>query len=88
MNSAIIFCNNSYNCRLLSYMLSNLGMDIAYMYGDMSQNKRISNLDKFKSQWVNILVATDLASRGLDIPSVDLIINYEIPKIPKTYVHR
>jgi ATP-dependent RNA helicase DDX47/RRP3 len=54
----------------------------------MSQVKRINALSKFRSGGDNILVATDLASRGLDIPNVDLVINFEIPLHAKIYIHR
>jgi len=54
----------------------------------MKQRQRIASLAKFKSGQVRILFATDVASRGLDIPSVDLIINHNVPFVPKEYVHR
>lgn len=54
----------------------------------MTQNKRLSSLARFKSRDANILVATDVASRGLDIPEVDLVINYDLPLNPKDYIHR
>ncbi len=54
----------------------------------MPQKKRLANLQKFKAEQAKILVATDVASRGLDIPSVDLVINYDLPLNPTTYVHR
>ena len=54
----------------------------------MSQPKRLGALNKFKSGERNILVATDVASRGLDIPSVDVVINYDVPANSKDYVHR
>ena len=50
--------------------------------------KRMVNLIKFKSQHVNILIATDVASRGLDIPKVTFVLNYDVPRAPKDYVHR
>lgn len=50
--------------------------------------KRLSSLARFKTKDANILVATDVASRGLDIPEVDLVINYDLPLNPKDYVHR
>jgi len=53
-----------------------------------TKKKRIGALSKFKSKACSILVATDVASRGLDIPEVDIVINYDIPEFPKDYVHR
>ena len=54
----------------------------------MSQSKRLGALNKFKSGQRKILIATDVASRGLDIPSVDLVINFDLPTNGKDYVHR
>lgn len=54
----------------------------------MNQSNRLGALNKFKSNERNILIATDVASRGLDIPNVDLVINYDVPQSPKDYIHR
>merc|ERR1712177_132733 len=56
--------------------------------GQMSQNKRLASLNKFKSKSRSILLATDVASRGLDIPHVDIVVNYDIPTHSKDYIHR
>lgn len=69
-------------------MLRNLGFHAVCLHGQMSQTKRLSSFNKFKSGSSNILVATDVASRGLDIPSVDCVFNYDIPSNGKEYVHR
>lgn len=58
------------------------------LHSQLSQRKRVANLGKFKSQRVRVLVATDIASRGLDIPRVQFVLNYDVPKSPKDYVHR
>lgn len=54
----------------------------------MSQSERLGSLAKFKSRVVNILVATDVASRGLDIPEVELVLNSNVPRLPDDYIHR
>lgn len=69
-------------------MLRNLGFGSVPIHGQMSQPKRLGALNKFKSGERSILVATDVASRGLDIPSVDVVINYDVPGNSKDYVHR
>lgn len=69
-------------------MLRNLGFGGVPIHGQMSQPKRLGALNKFKSGERSILVATDVASRGLDIPSVDVVINYDVPQNSKDYVHR
>ena len=86
--SAIIFvatCNNAIRVALL---LRNLGFGAVCLHGQLSQPKRLGALNKFKSGKRNILVATDVASRGLDIPNVDLVLNFDIPSHGKDYVHR
>ena len=68
--------------------LRNLGFKAVCLHGQMTQPKRLGALNKFKSGQCNILIATDVASRGLDIPNVDLVVNYDIPSNGKDYVHR
>jgi ATP-dependent RNA helicase DDX47/RRP3 len=58
------------------------------IHGQMSQPKRLGALNKFKAGERQILVATDVAARGLDIPSVDVVVNYDVPANSKDYVHR
>merc|ERR1719367_2232291 len=72
----------------LALMLRNLGYGAVPLNGQMSQNKRLGSLNKFKSRNRNILIATDVASRGLDIPHVDIVVNYDIPTHSKDYIHR
>jgi ATP-dependent RNA helicase DDX47/RRP3 len=69
-------------------VLRNLGFDVGTIHGQMSQAKRLGSLNKFKAKESKILVATDVASRGLDIPNVDVVINYDIPQSHKEYIHR
>ena len=67
-----------HNCRT-TLMLRNLGLNAIPLHGQMSQPKRLGALNKFKSKDKSILVSTDVASRGLDIPHVDVVINFDIP---------
>ncbi|KAL4480750.1 hypothetical protein ABPG72_014525 [Tetrahymena utriculariae] len=87
-NTSIIFVQTCLNAIKLTLMLRNLGFSAVTIHGQMSQVKRLGAINKFKSGEKKILVATDVASRGLDIPSVDLVINYDIPTNAKEYVHR
>ena len=86
--SAIIFVSTCERCALVSGILHELGVDNVALHSLLSQNRRLAALAKFQSQHVRILVATDVASRGLDIPSVDLVINAELPRTAVNYVHR
>lgn len=72
----------------MTYILRHLGFKAISINGKLTQSNRIGALNKFRSGERNILVATDVASRGLDIPNVDLVINYDIPQQTKDYIHR
>jgi len=87
-NSFIVFTNTQSNSQRLALMLRNLGFSAIPLYGSMSQPRRLGALNKFKSGSRSILIATDVASRGLDIPTVDVVINYDIPQHSKDYIHR
>ena len=86
--SAIVFVSTCERAALVSGILSEVGVENVALHSLLSQNRRLAALGKFKSQHVRILVATDVASRGLDIPSVDLVINAELPRNAVNYVHR
>lgn len=86
--SAIIFVSTCERAAMISGILSELGVENVALHSLLSQNRRLAALGKFKSQYVRILVATDVASRGLDIPSVDLVLNSELPRRSVDYVHR
>ncbi|KYQ93566.1 putative RNA helicase [Tieghemostelium lacteum] len=87
-NSTIIFTSTCASSKKLAILLRNLGFGAIPINGDMDQSKRLASLSKFKQGQKNILVATDVAARGLDIPSVDLVINFDIPQNSKEYIHR
>jgi len=86
--TGMIFTRTCDSTRKLSLMLRNLGFGAVPIHGQMSQPKRLAALNKFKAGERSLLVATDVASRGLDIPSVDVVINYDVPTNSKDYVHR
>ena len=75
-------------CHLLSLLLEELELPCAALHSHQSQRRRLAALDKFKSGAVPVLLATDVASRGLDIPTVDLVVNYDLPVLARDYVHR
>lgn len=87
-NSFIIFCSTCNATMKLALMLRSLGYGAVPLNGQMSQDKRSGMLKKFKQRNRNVLIATDVASRGLDIPHVDVVINYDIPTHSKDYIHR
>merc|ERR1711948_181547 len=71
-----------------SIFLRHLGMTSIALHGQMTQAQRLGALSGFKAKESRILVATDVASRGLDVPAVDLVVNFDIPKNSKDYIHR
>lgn len=68
--------------------MNECGFENVALHGMMPQKQRLSSLAMFKSSVIKILIATDVASRGLDIPEVKLVINHILPPIPKEYIHR
>lgn len=87
-NSTIVFTETAVAASRVTLLLNQLGLKAVALFGKMTQDKRLESLNKFKSKGRNILVATEVASRGLDIPAVDLIINYDVPAQSKNYIHR
>jgi ATP-dependent RNA helicase DDX49/DBP8 len=86
--SIIIFTNRAATADFVSHMLHLLDHKVAALHSSLSQSDRISSLARFRASAVRILVATDVASRGLDIPEVALVINYDLPRDPDDYIHR
>uniref|UniRef100_F6YNT2 RNA helicase n=1 Tax=Equus caballus TaxID=9796 RepID=F6YNT2_HORSE len=87
-NSFMIFCSTCNNTQRTALLLRNLGFTAIPLHGQMSQSKRLGSLNKFKAKARSILLATDVASRGLDIPHVDVVVNFDIPTHSKDYIHR
>lgn len=86
--SSIIFCNFKASVKELSEALIQSGVSAAGLHGDLEQAERDSIMAKFRNQSTRILVATDVAARGIDIADLDLVMNFEIPKQNEIYVHR
>ncbi|RAH77520.1 dead box ATP-dependent rna helicase [Aspergillus japonicus CBS 114.51] len=85
---AIIFTNTTATADLLERMLRRLGHRTTSLHSRLPQSERNANLARFRASAARILVATDVASRGLDIPSVEMVVNYDVPRNPDDYVHR
>jgi superfamily II DNA/RNA helicase len=88
VRTAIIFCNRKTTVRELNKSLKRSGFRSGEIHGDMEQSERIAELDLFKAGDVNILVASDVAARGLDIKGVSHVFNFDAPWHPDDYVHR
>lgn len=86
--SIIIFRRTKHGVDKLVNSLEKNNFTVAGLHGDKSQSDRQSALNSFKNKNVNILVATDVAARGIDINQLDAVVNFDLPHIPETYVHR
>ncbi|XP_015605481.1 probable ATP-dependent RNA helicase DDX49 [Cephus cinctus] len=86
--SIMVFTDTCKHCQLLSVMLNEISFTNVALHAMIKQRERLAALSKFKSNHVKILIATDVAARGLDIPLVELVINHTIPNVPKEYIHR
>ncbi|XP_070965238.1 probable ATP-dependent RNA helicase DDX49 [Oncorhynchus clarkii lewisi] len=86
--SIMIFTNTCKNCQILTMMMQKFNFPTISLHSMMKQKQRFANLAKFKSSVFKILIATDVASRGLDIPTVQVVINHNTPGLPKIYIHR
>ncbi|KAG7193329.1 putative RNA helicase [Scheffersomyces spartinae] len=87
-STAVIFVNRTRTAEILRRTLRKLEFRVASLHSEMPQTERTNSLHRFKAGAASILIATDVASRGLDIPSVDLVINFDIPADPDDFIHR
>jgi len=88
LNSIIVFTSRKSTVKEAVRDLRNMGMDADGISSDLSQDQREEVLRMFRNKRLRILVATDIISRGIDIDSIDLVINYDVPNDPEDYVHR
>ncbi|PHO18339.1 ATP-dependent RNA helicase DbpA [Malaciobacter molluscorum LMG 25693] len=86
--SVLIFCNRKYRCEEIADELFEKGFDSVVLHSDLDQNQRDETIVLFSNKSYPIMIATDVASRGLDITDIDLVINYDIAKDEKVHTHR
>ncbi|OJY33572.1 MAG: DEAD/DEAH box helicase [Rhodobacterales bacterium 65-51] len=86
--NAIIFCNRKMDVDVVAKSLKSHGFNAAPIHGDLDQSQRMKTLDGFRDGSLQLLVASDVAARGLDIPSVSHVFNFDLPSHPEDYVHR
>ncbi len=87
-HATIVFCRTKYGCEKVSKQLNKHGFRSDAIHGDKSQGARQRALNNFRSGKVPVLVATDVAARGIDVRSISLVINFDIPEAADSYVHR
>ena len=86
--NAIIFCNKKTTVRELYTSLKRSGFAVGQIQGDMDQSDRIAEFDRFKNDEITVLVASDVAARGLDVKGVSHVVNFDVPWQPDDYIHR
>jgi len=86
--NAIIFCNRKTEVDIVAKSLTKYGYDAAPIHGDLDQSQRTRTLDAFRAGTLRLLVASDVAARGLDVPAVSHVFNYDVPSHAEDYVHR
>ena len=84
----MVFCNTKYNTGMLANQLARLHFNVDCLHGDLSQAERNRIMQRFKAGEINVLVATDVAARGIDVSNVDAVINYDVPEENEHYTHR
>jgi len=88
VKNAIIFCNRKKDVGVVFRSLQRHGFNVGALHGDMDQRQRTATLDSFRNGTIAFLAASDVAARGLDIPAVSHIFNYDVPVHPEDYIHR
>ena len=87
-DQVLVFTRTKHGADKLARILTKAGIKSSAIHGNKSQNARVKAMNDFKSGECRVLIATDIAARGIDISQLPLVINYELPEVPETYVHR
>jgi ATP-dependent RNA helicase RhlE len=88
VHRALIFTRTKYGADKLARHLKKEGLKVGALHGDKAQSARLRTLEDFREGHVRILVATDVAARGIDVDAIDMVVNYDVPADPEIYVHR
>jgi len=86
--TALVFCNQKATVAELAKMLEEQGMSVAGLHGDLEQFDRDRVMARFRNRSIRVLLATDVAARGIDVEALDLVVNFDLPHKPEVYVHR
>lgn len=88
LRGVLVFCRTKRRVGWVGNALRNNGIRTGMLHGDMSQAQRKKSFDRFANRELTVLVATDVAARGLHVPSVNFVVNYDLPNTPEEYIHR
>lgn len=86
--TVLVFCSTKSSTKELSRALQKLGLNVSEIHSDLEQKEREEVLNRFKSRSLNVLVATDIVSRGIDVENIDMVINFDVPHDAEDYIHR
>lgn len=87
-DTTVVFCKTKATCRKVAEYLASKDLNVRELHGDLHQSKRNKVMDAFRQKKIDILIASDLAARGLDVDHITHIINYDLPEDPEIYIHR
>ncbi len=88
MTSVLVFTRTKRHADSLAHVLQRRGIRVSILHGDRSQGERLRAMDQFRQGWTQVMVATDIAARGIDIEDITHVINFEVPNTPEGYIHR
>jgi ATP-dependent RNA helicase RhlE len=88
MSSVLVFARTKHRADRLARQLAMAGLDVGVIHGNRSQNQRVQALERFRAGRHRLLVATDIAARGIDVEGISHVINYDLPDVPEAYIHR
>jgi len=88
MRRVLVFTRTKYGADKLARHLKQAGVPAGALHGDKAQSTRLRTLEEFREGGIRILVATDLAARGIDVDDIELVVNFDVPTDPEIYVHR
>jgi ATP-dependent RNA helicase RhlE len=88
MSSVLVFARTKHRADRLARQLAQAGLDVGVIHGNRSQNQRVQALERFRAGRHRLLVATDIAARGIDVEGISHVINYDLPDVPEAYIHR
>ena len=88
LRSVLVFTRTKHGADRVTKDLLRAGITVAAIHGDKSQNNRVAALTQFKARKIRVLVATDIAARGIDVDDLSHVVNFDLPNVPETYVHR
>jgi superfamily II DNA/RNA helicase len=86
--TVLVFCSTKSSTKVLNRSLRQMGLNVSEIHSDLEQKEREDVLNRFRDRSLNVLVATDIVSRGIDVENIDMVINYDVPHDAEDYIHR